>query len=1101
MVVVGEEEHVFALHPLLTLVPIPGAGLGYRVKAGSSIAAGEVLLTESSFCTGPLSTDDDDEAAVSQFLARVQTWGENHLDRVYPGNLSVATLTTAPQKTTTTRSQSASASGREDGRLICGTTEATEDDPSSSPTQTTTTTTTTPYPQRAWIKACLHNNMYQCRRQRRHVALFVALARFNHSCTPNALNDACTDRARVRAVCNLVAGEHVTISYVPLSHDLRKRSAALSTFGFTCACARCVRERAADPCFATPCEACGDSRGICTRSLPLVDDGETGNDSKEGDYSDPFSTARMATPCLGCGSTSVLEGTDVEERHEAVVAANHLLQQPYTAVGEPTASRRRTAEAALLLAPFATHPATLHLHRSLVRLLEQQDRSDKSNTSRYMLVQEQLREIQGLEQAHGGASHRDLHFLRCFARLVKQCRRRVKTGGGEGTTTHSTDDDDDDMMRRMRKHVETRWVNLCRLHFGENEAPVTFMADTDDDEMVVQYVPIGVGGERLALWDGDDEIDLSGHEIGDEGCNVLCRHLGEVAPLRSLDLDSNGLSSLGGIALATALVDGTAPLLTHLDLMCNSIGSAGACALAAALQTPNCSRMTYLDLHGNDIGDEGCAALGNAFSTGAGVQLKHLNLSANDIDDRGCAALSLLFRGMGNSGGKMLAHLDLSDNFIQNSSFLFGNSTEVESKDAALTSSLQCIDLSWNCINDFEPLQAVFTSPRSFIALARLKLEGNAISDRACNRFCAKLKASGATPVLEYEESDGDLTESSCDDQARLQQCLRSLADGETINPRVCADEIWRNEGTAATEFGAEPTALSSSDTTASKCRRQECLERDGYFVVPRLFPQWCAVSGGGHHAIEALASTMDRLDHAGWPPVFCFMQDAVWDLISTSLWDEMRLLLGDDCVLEPSFFAWSLKPATTSNGQIGQSFGLPHRDYPASEAMFDDGKTPKLLNVWIPINDATLDNGCMYILPKEFDTQFARPDDYAHMRAATAVKGAAVCKLRFPLNGARAVPAVAGSLLSWCGNTIHWGGSCSQHSAASPRKSIAMTFRRRSVAQLEGAGEPITQESARTMSANMRLALIARSLLLYNQWHTLKSSAVPPVIYDVTRT
>jgi ectoine hydroxylase-related dioxygenase (phytanoyl-CoA dioxygenase family) len=245
----------------------------------------------------------------------------------------------------------------------------------------------------------------------------------------------------------------------------------------------------------------------------------------------------------------------------------------------------------------------------------------------------------------------------------------------------------------------------------------------------------------------------------------------------------------------------------------------------------------------------------------------------------------------------------------------------------------------------------------------------------------------------------------------------------------------------------------------------------------------------------------MDRLDRAGWPPVFCFMQDAVWDLISTSLWDEARLLLGDDCVLEPSFFAWSLKPATTSNGQIGQSFGLPHRDYPASEAMFDDGKTPKLLNVWIPINDATLDNGCMYILPKEFDTQFARPEDYAHMRAATAVKGAAVCKLRFPLNGARAVPAVAGSLLSWCGNTIHWGASCSPHSASPPRQSIAMTFRRRSVAQLEGAGEPITREAARTMSANMRLALIARSLLLYNQWHTLKSTAVPPVIYDVTRT
>jgi ectoine hydroxylase-related dioxygenase (phytanoyl-CoA dioxygenase family) len=154
---------------------------------------------------------------------------------------------------------------------------------------------------------------------------------------------------------------------------------------------------------------------------------------------------------------------------------------------------------------------------------------------------------------------------------------------------------------------------------------------------------------------------------------------------------------------------------------------------------------------------------------------------------------------------------------------------------------------------------------------------------------------------------------------------------------------------------------------------------------------------------------------------------------------------------------------------------------------------------VWIPVNDATLENGCMYIVPREFDSNFDRPEDHDHMRSATAVRGAGISKLRFALNGARAVPAQAGSLLSWCGNTIHWGSSCSQYSTSPPRKSIAMTFRRRSVAQLEGAGEPITQDCARTMSSNMRLALIARSLLLYNQWHLLKGTAVPKVIYDVT--
>jgi hypothetical protein len=361
--------------------------------------------------------------------------------------------------------------------------------------------------------------------------------------------------------------------------------------------------------------------------------------------------------------------------------------------------------------------------------------------------------------------------------------------------------------------------------------------------------------------------------------------------------------------------------------------------------------------------------------------------------------------------------------------------------------------------------------------------------------------------MLEYEENKCGAAEFACEDEndeLRLQQCLRSLADGETINPKVCAQDIWQDTcGAAAKLVRTEPTSSANGPASSSSLSLlQDLLERDGFFVVPRLFPQWCGSGpGNGYHSMDALASTMDRLDLAGWPPVFAFMLDSVWNLISTRLWDEMRLLLGDDCVLEPSFFAWSLKPPVPGNKseRIGQSFGLPHRDYPASEAMFDDGKTPKLLNVWIPVNDATLENGCMYIVPREFDSNFDRPEDHDHMRSATAVRGTGISKLRFALNGARAVPAQAGSLLSWCGNTIHWGASCSQYSASPPRKSIAMTFRRRSVAQLEGAGEPITQDCARTMSSNMRLALIARSLLLYNQWHLLKGSAVPKVIYDVT--
>ena len=50
--------------------------------------------------------------------------------------------------------------------------------------------------------------------------------------------------------------------------------------------------------------------------------------------------------------------------------------------------------------------------------------------------------------------------------------------------------------------------------------------------------------------------------------------------------------------------------------------------------------------------------------------------------------------------------------------------------------------------------------------------------------------------------------------------------------------------------------------------------------------------------------------------------------------------------------------------------------------------------------------------------------------------------KLRFPVHGARALPAPAGTVLCWNGCTVHWGSSCSK-AAPVPRKSLAMTFRR----------------------------------------------------------
>jgi hypothetical protein len=293
-------------------------------------------------------------------------------------------------------------------------------------------------------------------------------------------------------------------------------------------------------------------------------------------------------------------------------------------------------------------------------------------------------------------------------------------------------------------------------------------------------------------------------------------------------------------------------------------------------------------------------------------------------------------------------------------------------------------------------------------------------------------------------------------------------------------------------------------------------------------------------------------------------MSDMVWEFVTRQVWPVVSDLFGDDCdcVLDPSSaFAWSLKAngkstfprngefrswqnavsginstvpkeraAETENGfrGFGSSFGLPHRDFSASDSIVavdrvgkedieetDTNDDPAILTVWIPINDATLDNGCMYVVPREFDADFSRTDDeHCHMNPATEVQRGVSSKIHFPLHGVRALPAPAGSLISWYGNTIHWGSSCSRHSKT-PRKSIALTFRRAkrtnqsttptrrsSVDEVPVsalAPAPITIAQACALTPELRLALISRSLLLYNQWHALADDAVPPLIYETT--
>lgn len=179
------------------LVDIPGRGKGYR--ATTTIRRGEVLLFDMAFCSdlvGPSSNAD---------LAR-QCW--QHKDREF---LQLEVMSLQPGVT-----------GEGQQKLV----------------------------------RALANNVFECTREPGHVALFVAAARFNHSCCPSAYVDSTRAECVVRALRDIPAGEEVCISYVPVSDSLAKRQEALNGRGFVCTCQRCEEETKADPQMLVPC-TCG----------------------------------------------------------------------------------------------------------------------------------------------------------------------------------------------------------------------------------------------------------------------------------------------------------------------------------------------------------------------------------------------------------------------------------------------------------------------------------------------------------------------------------------------------------------------------------------------------------------------------------------------------------------------------------------------------------------------------------------------------------------------------------------------------------------------------------------------------------------------------
>jgi hypothetical protein len=205
-------------------------------------------------------------------------------------------------------------------------------------------------------------------------------------------------------------------------------------------------------------------------------------------------------------------------------------------------------------------------------------------------------------------------------------------------------------------------------------------------------------------------------------------------------------------------------------------------------------------------------------------------------------------------------------------------------------------------------------------------------------------------------------------------------------------------------------TAISNHQSVENAVNQ---LRTRGYFNSGPLISQ---------ATVALMRECIEAVRNAGWPPVFAFVYDPFWAVTRTPYVVQfLSAVLGSEFnVIMSRVWCYYIAPVRGAAGWP------PHAD--------DYRRHQNRLTLWIPVTHATLDNGCMYVVPKDFIYGNRAPAK-ERLRSAS-IAGEYCLKL---LQDCRALPAAAGSILGWEPQTIHWGSKC--HEPTEPRISIGCEF------------------------------------------------------------
>jgi ectoine hydroxylase-related dioxygenase (phytanoyl-CoA dioxygenase family) len=264
--------------------------------------------------------------------------------------------------------------------------------------------------------------------------------------------------------------------------------------------------------------------------------------------------------------------------------------------------------------------------------------------------------------------------------------------------------------------------------------------------------------------------------------------------------------------------------------------------------------------------------------------------------------------------------------------------------------------------------------------------------------------------------------------------------------------DYWRQLNAALcvarrTEFPAAVGVAAAFDSHA------EQFGRAGYFQTAPIIPL---------DLTARLKAGVDTVRQNDWPAVFVYVYDEFWQVArSESINSLLETLLG---------------PGYRQNCHVWGHCVQAHDGAAGWRPHIDNPRTPGRVTIWIALTDATLDNGCIYLIPKnrapvEIDTAF---------RKAATMDKKIVNQL---LQNSRALPARAGSVLGWGSGVIHWGSTC--HGAGAPRLAISQEFFAADSVPI-ATEYPVFDGGGKLPTLMQRLHIIAKAILAYQSFEPL---------------